>query len=227
MQSETVIISVGGSLIVREKINLEFLSSFKLFIENHIAKGFRFVIVVGGGKTARHYIDAANALEGLTREDLDWLGIHATRLNGHLLRTIFYKHAHPVVIKNPRRKVTATEPLVIAAGWKPGWSTDYCAVLMARTLGAKKLVNLSDIDYVYDKDPKQFGNAEPIYEISWKDFRKLIPKQWDPGIHTPFDPVASKEAQKLGLEIAMINGFHLNEFENYLRGEKFVGTIIK
>jgi len=227
MHTETVVISVGGSLIVRDKIDIEFLSSFKRFIENHIARGFRFIIVVGGGRTARQYIDAANSLEGLTREDLDWLGIHATRLNGHLLRTIFYKHAHPVVIKNPRKKVAGTEPLVIAAGWKPGWSTDYCAVLMAKALGAKKIVNLSDIDYVYDKDPKQNPDAQPIKEISWKDFRKLIPREWDPGIHTPFDPVASKEAQKQTIEVAMINGEKLDEFEKYLRGEKFIGTIIK
>ena len=104
MQSETVVISVGGSLVVRNTINIEFLSSFKRFIESHIAHGFRFVIVVGGGKTARNYIDAANVLEGLTREDLDWLGIHATRLNGHLLRTIFISTRIQLLSKIPAKK---------------------------------------------------------------------------------------------------------------------------
>jgi uridylate kinase len=97
---------------------------------------------------------------------------------------------------------------------------------MAKNLGATKLINLSDIDYVYDRDPRKDKNAKPIERISWADFRKLIPSEWDPGIHSPFDPVAAKEAEALNLEVAIINGTHLDRFADYLAGKPFTGTVI-
>lgn len=226
-EKETIVISVGGSLIVPGDIDVRFLKRFKQLIEKEIGNGERFVIIAGGGRTARNYQHAADSVGSLTREDVDWLGIHATRLNAHLLRAIFYKHAHPVIVKDPTRKITAKRDVIIAAGWKPGWSTDYDAVLIAKNLGAKKVVNLSNIDYVYTKDPKKFKDAAPIKEISWRDFRAMLPKKWDPGLSAPFDPIASKKAEALGLEVTIMNGNKLGELAKYLSGKKFVGTIIK
>jgi uridylate kinase len=57
-----------------------------------------------------------------------------------------------------------------------------------------------------------------IEQTNWADFRKLIPDRWDPGLSSPFDPIAAKEAESLGLEVAIINGKKLDEFENYLSG---------
>jgi uridylate kinase len=225
MSKETIVISVGGSLIVPNEIDTGFLKNFKRVIENHIKKGQKFVIITGGGKTARRYQTAANAVSKLENEDLDWIGIHSTRLNGHLLRSIFRKYANPRLAKDPTRSY-ASFPVIVSAGWKPGWSTDYVAVRFAKKLGARRMVNLSDIDTVYDKDPKKFKNAKPIIETTWKKFRNIIPKKWGPGIHTPFDPIAAKEAEKLKLEVAMINGNHLHRFEAYLDSKPFKGTII-
>jgi uridylate kinase len=224
---ETIVISVGGSLIVPGEIDSAFLEAFKTLIEKGVAEGKRFVIITGGGMTARSYQRAARNISTLTSEDVDWLGIHATRLNAHLLRAIFFKDAHPVIIKDPTRKILAENPILIAAGWKPGWSTDYDAVLLAKNLDAKKVVNLSNIDYVYTKDPRKFPDATAIPEISWSEFRKMLPAEWDPGLHVPFDPVASKKAEVLGLEVVIMNGKKLEELEHYLDGKKFIGTVIK
>ncbi len=226
-ERERIVVSVGGSLIVPDQIDTDFLTRFKALILDKVQQGFTFSIITGGGKTARKYRDAALAVRGdLSREDLDWLGIHATRLNGHLLRTLFREHAQQRLIKDPTGPADTTNAILIAAGWKPGWSTDYCAVLTAKTLGAKRLVNLSNIDYVYTADPKKNPDAKKIEKISWADFRALIPKEWDPGLSSPFDPVAAKEAEALGLEVAVINGNKLAEFSNYLDGKPFVGTVI-
>ncbi len=219
--------SVGGSLIVPDKINTAFLKKLKKFILEEIKNERKFVIITGGGKTARNYQEAANKICHLQSEDVDWLGIHATRLNGHLLRTIFHEIAHKTVIKNPNKKIKMDSPVLIAAGWKPGWSTDYVAVKIARNIGATKLVNLSNIDYVYDKDPNKYKNAEKIKNIEWKSFRKLLPKNWDPGLSSPFDPVAARDAEKSKMEIAIINGSRLNQIKKYLNKEKFIGTLIK
>lgn len=222
-----IVVSVGGSLLVPDGIDTDFLKTFRRFILDHVGRGISFFIITGGGKAARNYQDAARAIRGdLPREDLDWLGIHATRLNAHLLRALFAEEAQPRVVKNPTRGVRGKHPVIIGAGWKPGWSTDYCAVTAAKHLGAKKVVNLSNIDHVYDADPKKNPNAKPLERISWKDFRKLIPSEWDPGLSSPFDPVAAREAERAGLEVAIIHGANLDAFDRYLRGKPFFGTVI-
>lgn len=222
-----IIISVGGSLIVPDEIDTDFLTKFHTIIVRAIAQGFSFFIIAGGGKTARRYQDAARSVRGdLTRDDLDWLGTHATRINAHLLRTLFREEADPHIITNIKETPATTAPVLIGAGSQPGRSTDYCAVIAANTLKAKKIVNLSNIDYVYTADPRIDKDAAPIKEISWSDFRALIPKEWDPGLSSPFDPIAAKEAERLGLEVAIMNGGELDNLKQYLSNERYTGTII-
>lgn len=225
---ETIIMSVGGSLIVPDQIDTAFLSQFKKFIDSETANGRRFIIIAGGGRTARRYQDAAGEVTNLENDDLDWMGIHATRLNGHLLRTIFRNNAHFEMITNPDDilDVPDTAQIVIAAGYRPGASTDLRAVQIAQLVNAKKVINLSNIDYVYTADPRKDENAEKIEEITWADFRKLIPTEWDPGLSSPFDPIAAKTADELNIEVAIINGNHETALADYLSDKEFVGTRI-
>jgi len=220
------VISLGGSLVVPNEINIKFLSLFKNIIEKKIKENKKFIIIVGGGKTARNYQNAAKALTKVSNEDLDWLGIHATRINAHLLLTIFRKYAYFRIIKNPKEKINFKEKILIAAGWKPGFSTDYDAVLLAKTYGSDTIINLTNVDYVYDKDPNKFKDAKPFKEISWKDYLKLIEQKWIPGMSAPFDPIASKLAQKFKFKVIILNGRKLKNLENYLSNKSFKGTII-
>ncbi|MBU0530654.1 MAG: UMP kinase [Candidatus Aenigmatarchaeota archaeon] len=222
-----VVISLGGSLIAPDHIDTDFLKSFEKLIVKHVNNGTRFVIICGGGKTARRYQEAASDVIDLLRDDLDWLGIHSTRLNAHLLRTIFRKHAHPNIVKNPKRDVKVRDNILIASGWKPGFSTDYDAVLLAKKFNIKKVFNLSNIDYVCDKDPNKHEGCVPIKQISWKDFRKLVGDEWHPGLNAPFDPVAAKLAEKLGLEVIIMNGKDMENLDKALNKKKFRGTVIK
>ena len=228
-----VVISLGGSLIVPEEIDVEFIKNFKEVVEKQIANGFRFVIVTGGGKTARKYIQAAEKVDDIDDEEKDWLGVHATRMNAHFVKTIFKRYAHPRINKNPRTKedlwkhFTNDEKIMVAGGWRPGWSTDYVATILAERFGATKLINLSNITYLYNKDPNKFADAQKIEKISWADFRKIVGDKWDPGMNAPFDPIASKLAQENNLEVAIIGGDNLNNFKKYLAGEKFEGSVIR
>ena len=227
MKRPPIIISLGGSLIVpKSGIDIAFLKQFKSLISRRIAKGDRFVIICGGGSTARQYQAAARAVGQLTHEDIDWLGIHATRLNGHLMRAIFHRQSHPTIVKNPNAPPRFREPILIAAGWKPGWSTDYDAVLLASGLGATTVINLSDMDYVYSADPRKDRNAKPVKRIDWKAFRKLVGNKWDPGLNAPFDPVASELAARIGLTVKMIRGRSVKDVERAIAGEPFKGTMI-
>ncbi len=227
--TETIVMSVGGSLIVPDQIDTAFLAELKALIVRETTEGGRrFIIITGGGKTARRYQDAAASVSELTSEDLDWLGVHATRLNGHLLRTVFRGLAHPVMVTNPDDVLDAPKDfkLIIAAGYRPGASTDLRAIQIADRVGATKAINLSNTDYVYTSNPETDPDAKHIEEIEWSEFRKLIPEEWDPGLSTPFDPVAAREAERLGIEVAHINGSRLSELDNYLTGKPFIGTRI-
>ena len=223
---KTIVLSLGGSLIVPDSIDINFLKNFKNVIEKRIKNGFRFVIVCGGGKIARDMQQAASKVSKSSQEDLDWLGIYATRLNAHLLKTIFKKNADDFIIKNPNQKINFKKNLAVAAGWIPGWSTDYDAVLLAKKLGINEIINMSNVDYVYDKDPKKYKDAKKMEKIKWQDFSKLISNKWKAGMNVPFDPVAAKEAQKSKIKVCMI-GRDLKNLENILDGKKFKGTVIE
>lgn len=229
-KKEAIIISLGGSLIVPEEIDWQFIKTFKRVVGEKIKAGYKFIIITGGGKTARKYQEASLKISNLTSEDRDWIGIHATRMNAHFIRTIFRKNAHPRINTNPNDLedfYNFKEDILVAAGWRPGFSTDFDAVLLAKYFKIKKIVNLSNIDFVYNKDPKKFPDAKRITNISWTDFRKMVGNKWDPGMNVPFDPVASKTAEEIGLEVAIMNGRSLKNLENYIEERKFKGTVIK
>ena len=224
-----IIISVGGSLIVPDGgVDTKFLSSFNRFIRKYVALGKRFFLVAGGGKIARHYRDAAKEVVGdITNEDLDWLAIHTTRVNAHLLRTIFKDIAHPRIIENYEKKIhRLKEPIVIGAGWKPGWSTDYDAVILARDYGGKTIINLSNTYWVYDKDPKKFNDAKPIEKITWEEMEKIVGNKWIPGLSAPFDPIATQLAKELKLTVIVTHGKDFRNLQRLMDGESFKGTVI-
>jgi len=227
--TETIVMSVGGSLIVPDAIDTAFLTSLKNFVTEQTTNyGRRFIMIAGGGRTARNYQDAAGAVTDLTSDDLDWMGIHATRLNGHLLRTVFRDIAHPVMLTNPDdvQDVPGEPAVIVASGYRPGCSTDLRAIQIAELVGATKVINLSNIDYLYTADPRTNPDAVKIETSSWADFRALIPADWDPGMSAPFDPIAAAAAQTANIEVALINGERPDALASYLAGEAFVGTVI-
>ena len=226
---KTIVISLGGSIIVPGEIQVEFLKKFKEFILEFLKKDYRFIIVTGGGNVCRKYQEAASAITKVSDEDKDWIGIHATRLNAHLVRTIFKKEAYPVVLDSPLKKINSKGKeyrLFVASGWRPGWSSDYDAVLLAGRFKADKIINASNIDYAYDKDISKYKNAKPIKEITWAKYRKIISSKWTPGMKVPFDPIASKMAQKLKITVIITRGTDLQNMKNILENKDYTGTVV-
>src|SRR3990172_2785914 len=223
---ETIIISLGGSLIVPDQIDIDFLKSFKTLILEHVAEGKKFVITTGGGKVNRTYNEAAKKITNPSDVDLDWIGIAALKLNAELLRVIFSEYAHEEVIANLSTRFPSNKPITIGSAYEPGHSSDYDAILAATSLGAKKLINLSNINYVYDSDPCTNPSAKKIEQISWADYRALIPKEWTARLNSPFDPTAAEAAEKEGIEVVIMNGKNISNLKKCLNGEKFLGTVI-
>ena len=224
----TIIISLGGSLIVPNQVDTVFLKAFKTLIESYVARGYSFVITTGGGRTARIYQEALAEVITPTSDDLDWVGIGALRLNALLVAKTFGALAHPEIINSgPDGLKDIKASIIIYGAQKPGSSTDFGAIRSALVLGAKQVINLSNIDYAYDSDPKTNPNAKKLENVSWAEYRSYIPSEWKPGLSTPFDPVASKSAEENGIEVAIMNGANLENLQNYLDGKPFIGTVIK
>ncbi len=227
-KNKTIIFSLGGSIVVLDEIDVKFLKVIKKFILNLLGRGYRLVIIIGGGGLNRKYNKVAKALAKISDIDLDWLGIAATKLNSELVRVIFSKYAYPQVIDDPSKlKNIGKYKLILASGWKPGCSTDKDAVLWAKKLGTREIINLTNIDKAYTADPRQDKNARPLDRVSWRDYRQIVGSKWSPRLSTPFDPIASKLAQKYGLRVAILNGRKLHNLKNYLAGKKFIGTVIE
>ncbi len=227
MKEEIIIISLGGSLIIPDEIDINFLEEFKKLIISQIKLGRKFVIVTGGGKICRKYQQVAKEISNPSSDDLDWIGIASLKLNAELLRVIFGEYVYKEVVLNLSNNFPFEKPIVIGAAYKPGQSTDFDAVLGAKNVGAKKIINLSNTDYIYDSDPKINPGAKKFEQISWSEYRKLIPKEWNPGLNSPFDPIASEMAEKEGMEVIIMNGKPIDNLANYLNNKKFQGTVIK
>ena len=230
-QKQTIIISLGGSIVAPDKIDVNFLKDFKKLILRQVKLGKKFIIIIGGGKICRDYQNAAQKICRISKcklstEQLDWIGIYATHLNASLVREIFGDKANKEIVKDLENLPKFKKPIIIGAGTKPGWSTDYDAVFLAEKYKAKTVANLSNINYVYNKDPKKFKDAKPLKNIFWPDFLKIIGKKWEAGMNAPFDPIASRLAKKIKLKAVFLKGTNLKNFEKFLKGEKFQGTTI-
>jgi len=226
-KQKTLILSLGGSLIVPQgKIAINFLKKFRELVVKLLKQGYKIVIITGGGGVNRQYNQGAQKIAKIKDLDLDWLGISITKVNAELVRAIFSQYAYCQVIADPNTKIKTNKKLIIASGWKPGCSSDKDAVLWAKNLKAKTIVNMSDINYVYDKDPDKYINAKPLKKINWKNFLKIVGTKWLPRISAPFGPPASKLAYKLKLKVIVLNGKKLKNLENCLKGKNFQGTLI-
>ena len=234
---ELTVIALGGSIIVPELsneggIDVRYLRRFRRFIMSETGKGRRFVIVAGGGKTSRVYQRSVSRIVRVPSEDLDWIGIHSSRLNAHLLRTIFRDTAHPVVIdhdpsdREAKTLLSSEHPVLIASGWSPGWSTDFIAARLAHALGAQKAVIAGDTPFIYEEDPKRNGDAGKIVEMDWRSYRRMIPKRWSPGLSLPIDPVAAALGEREGLVMNVLDGRDLKNMGRAIDGREFRGTIV-
>ncbi|MDX1535567.1 MAG: UMP kinase [Candidatus Spechtbacterales bacterium] len=231
LKDKYTVIALGGSILVPKNIQIGYLKRLRNFILDEIKRGNRFIIVVGGGATARDYQNAAAEVSDITDEDKDWIGIHSTRLNAHLLRTIFHDHAYPVVLDNPEKPIEKSDlkkyPLFIASGWRPGWSTDYIAFRLAHRFGASEVVVATKIKYIYSKNLDKHEDAKPLKEITWEKYENILPdKKWQPGMKVPIDPVATKFAKRNNIGCILLRGTNISNLKKYTEGKSFDGTVI-
>ncbi|MHC6202842.1 UMP kinase [Breznakiellaceae bacterium SP9] len=224
------VISLGGSIVAPDGVDSTFVRDFAALIREVLTHDTerRFILVVGGGGPARSWQKAYReiASTGAADTEADWIGIMATRLNAQLVKAVFSDVCPQDVVYNPTQVEEFKGRIMVAAGWKPGFSTDNDAVLLAERFHADLVINLSNIAKVYTADPKTNPAAKAIDTISWADFQGLVGEEWIPGKNVPFDPVASKHAAKLGLTVICAAGRDLSNLTCILNGQAFTGTTI-
>ena len=228
------VISLGGSIIAPDRVDVAFLRAFRKTVLEYLeAEAERRVILVcGGGAPAREYQGAYRAVlseAGRSAPDpeaQDWLGVAATRLNAELVRFLFQPLCPEKVITDPTAVTVFPGRVLVASGWKPGFSTDYDAVLLAERFQADTLVNLSNIAKVYSADPKLDPAARPLDHLRWAELQAMVGTTWVPGANVPFDPVATAQAARLGLRVVVAAGRNIENLRKILAGEPFEGTTI-
>lgn len=229
MTHETTIISLGGSMIAPTTVDTAFVKAFRSLVTLWLDESprRRVVLITGGGGPARQWQEAYRAsTETHEAEAQDWIGIAATRLNAALIKAVFGSACPNEVVTDPTAPFDWTGRVLVAAGWKPGFSTDYDAVLLAERFKADSVINLSNVAQVYTEDPRKNPGAKPLAAVSWADFQQIVGTEWTPGLNMPFDPVATKKAAAMGLRVYMAAGSDLPNLGKILRGQEFFGTVI-
>lgn len=212
-----VVISLGGSVYYPKRFNRKYLQKLFQLLASYEAQ---FYIVCGGGALARERIASC---KGSTKEK-DLAGVIAINDNCLRVADVFFESFSNVKIVDSYEDVSGRANFIIGAK-KPGHSSDWNAVRVAEKVKADFVLNLSDIDYIYNKNPSIYKTAKKILELSWLEYFKIIGTRILPGGHYPFDPVASKLARKLKLNVYFINGKKLKRIDNFLEGD-LVGSVI-
>lgn len=223
------ILDLGGSIVAPDHIDIEFIREFKNFLVDWLEadKTRKAILIIGGGGAARKYQTAYREIDdNPTHDEQDWIGIAATRLNGQLLRGVFKDYCDDDVIINPETEGEFRGRVMIAAGWKPGFSTDYDSVVLANRFGAKTVLSLSNIAKIYTDDPNTNPEAKPVDKMTWDEYKILCGEEWTPGKNIPFDPVATKLAAASGLKVIAAAGKDLENLNKIFSGEDFFGTTI-
>ena len=216
-----VVLALGGSIIpVEEPESIMNVGS----LLKKCACNVELYVVAGGGKTARDYIKAARSF-GAGEEFLDEIGIAATRLNAMLLKPfICPRKSIPETIEEAAKM----SPPVVMGGTTPGHSTDAVGAMLASAVKADRFVIATDVDGIYDSDPKKNREARKFDSISIKELRNMSSDEWkEAGKSSAIDGIACRIIDENRIRTYVVNGKDTESLENAIYGREFKGTIIE
>ncbi len=225
---KVVVISLGGSLIVPEKMDAEFLEGFKHLLRRHY-NTHRFVIVCGGGTIARKYISVLKS-DHKSERQLSIAGIRATRMNAQFMMQFFGKEANdklPLDMEEVKDNLRRNNIVICGAlRFAENSTSDTTAAKLAHFFNTD-FINVTNVNGLYTKDPREHKDAKLIRKISWKDFeKKALAIKHAPGQHFVLDQNAAVLIRKHKI-LTFIIGNNLKNLEKILRNKKFEGTMIK
>jgi len=222
-----IVLRIGGS-VVASPINPTLIRKYGAMLTGLRRKGHEFVVVVGGGKLAREFIEAAKDI-GLDEQSQDEIAISVSRVFAQLV----LKKLGPLGCRTvPSTLQEASEYLsegevVVMGGLKPGMTTDTVAALVAEEVKADLIIKASDLDGVYDKDPKLHADAVKFDRLTFEELPRIFSeRKHKAGIHQIIDPEAVKILVRSRTQVAVVNGFEVRNVQLAVEG-KAVGTLIE
>lgn len=226
MKKEVIVLSLGGSLIIPEDLNLKYLKKFKQVLKKNTKK-YKFIIVCGGGSIARRYISGLKKL-GINEKLQSYAGISATRMNARTMNYIFNQDSSqgiPHTLETLKKEIKERDIVFCGAlEYKPKQTSDSTAADIAKAFNTI-FINLTNVAGLYDKDPRKKG-AKFIPKISWQDFDERANKiKFKPGQHFVLDQTASGVIMKHRIKTYIL-GENLQQLDKLLNGKRFVGTEI-
>ncbi len=228
VSSDLFVVSIGGSLVIDENgPNAEKIRAIANAISSLHSAGKKFVLVVGGGKTARSYVEAMSSFTS-NNFDLDIMGIHMTRGNAMLFSSAL-PSAHKEVLNDfsKAREILDTGKIPVYGGHLPFFTTDSVGALLAEHLNAT-FVNLTNVDGIYDSDPAENPDAKRFDQISYQRLVSLLVAGGSkPGQNVVLDLACCLILQRSKIPAAVLNGNDMTNFSNYVNGYSFAGTLIK
>lgn len=221
----TVVISVGGSVL--KDLDINYLRKVTDMF-NHLSSEYKLYVVVGGGETARRYIDICRAM-GMNETYLDSVGIDATRLNSRViiagLKNVNFVPANTI---DEAILLSKNYSIVVMGGISPGYTTDSVTVMIGECASAKRIVIATDVDGVYTADPKKDTNAKIIYKMTYNQLIDICSVcDVTAGSKSVIDPVAARLMARAKIPVYVVNGKNLEEFKKAIENKKFVGTVIR
>jgi len=226
MKKKVIVLSLGGSLIIPDNINLKFLNEFKKVILKNTKK-YKFIIVCGGGSTARKYISALK--ESGASEKLQSLsGISATRMNARFMNYFFNndpKKGIPHKMRSIKKYLRKQDVVFCGAlEYKPHQTSDGTGAEIAKYFKTD-FINLTNVQGLHDKNPLKYKNARFIPEISWREFHKMANKnKFKPGQHFVLDQAAAKTIMQKKIPTYIVGS--LNDVDRIIQRKSFKGTLI-
>ncbi|HTP56285.1 MAG TPA: UMP kinase [Thermoplasmata archaeon] len=221
-----VVVSIGGSVLLTGDDDTEYLGRLARSL-GRLGRRMPLVVTTGGGRTARDYIRLGRAL-GLTEVELDEIGIQVTRLHAHLLAARIGAPApsHPPETVRAAVAALATGSPVVLGGTEPGHTTDGVASLIAVRLRAARVVNATDVDGVYDRDPRTDPAARLRPHLRWRELQRLVAdaSTGTAGQHLPFDRLGTELLARAKIPLRVVDGRDLPNLERAVVGRPFSGT---
>lgn len=222
-----IVIKIGGHIIFNDELDVILLREYsEIFRRTY--DGGRWVIVVGGGKPARRYIESARML-GLNEGICDEIGIKITRINALIFSSLLGDLAYPIVAENLEqvRAYSTGGKIIVMGGLQPGQSTMAVSALAAEAISAEKLIIATDVDGIYTGDPKKDPDAKLIKEISVGELiKKHEEYSHEAGEYKLADIVGLKVISRSRIPTIYLNGKKPRNLEKAIRGQH-VGTLIK
>ncbi|WP_019177745.1 UMP kinase [Methanomassiliicoccus luminyensis] len=223
---EKVVVSLGGSIIIPDDRDGEFLSKFASVLSK-VSEEFEVYVVCGGGKIARYYIVTGRELQA-TEDELDDLGIQATRINARLVQLALKSRAIQTVPTTVEEAAAlgGKGKVVIMGGTTPGHTTDGVSAALAEKVGASRVVNATSVDGVYTADPRKDKSARKYDRISFQQLREMLGGKHGAGSSHVFDPMGAEIVMRNKIPILVVAGRDLAEMERAIRGQRISGTVI-